>query len=344
MIGLQRQKPWQQCKAAPTLPQVPELHFEGPQSERLVTFLRQWSGRILQQVGGEERQNCRLQLEDAVLRLDQIVKRSEYRKTHGEVGQGQGHRGPDRSHESLLNALCASMYLRDRGKLAETLDRTIKSLPGGGGLVKGLGPLADAPTISRSQISIDAALCCYFRQVFESDAWLLFLFADSSPQGGLDWLISMCRMIKLQDLRACVEAASILQQSVVTFRAASLEENFQRKTQERETQETLPSEADRPATGEASEASAQAEASSGPTVAPGEVLDFEERAAPPEKTGRGSGAAMTLRRKHPTGRKAPARSLAAGDVGSGRKTWHRPRLKLHQRRAGSAALKELLSG
>ena len=233
MIGSQRQKQWQQCKAAPTLPQVPELHFEGPQSERLVTFLRQWSGRILQQVGGEERQNCRLQLEDAVLRLDQIVKRSEYRKTHGEVGQGQGHRGPDRSHESLLNALCASMYLRDRGKLAETLDRTIKSLPGGGGLVKGLGPLADAPTISRSQISIDAALCCYFRQVFESDAWLLFLFADSSPQGGLDWLMSMCRMIKLQDLRACVEAASILQQSVVTFRAASLEENFQRHRKER---------------------------------------------------------------------------------------------------------------
>ena len=52
---------------------------------------------------------------------------------------------------------------------------------------------------------------------------------------------------------------------------------------EEPSRETLPSEADRPATGEASEASAQAEASSGPTVAPGEVLDFEERAAPPEK-------------------------------------------------------------
>ena len=28
-------KQWQQCKAAPTLPQVPELHFEGPQAEQL---------------------------------------------------------------------------------------------------------------------------------------------------------------------------------------------------------------------------------------------------------------------------------------------------------------------
>lgn len=202
---------------------VQEFRFQAPDAQKLAYFLRQHCGVILGSISDQEQKaECQLQLEEFVLRLDNM----------SEICHGPQR--TKRSHEVLLNALCASMYLRDRSKLAETFRLTLGCMPG---VAEGLGvdqlpKLPSASQISESQFQIDAAFCCFWKDRFQELAkdCVIYMWADSSPQGGTDWLLSMMRVISGKHLQACVEAADLLQRTVQdlcaeTLRVASQEDD-----------------------------------------------------------------------------------------------------------------------
>ena len=68
----------------------------------------------------------------------------------------------------------------------------------------------DASTISRSQLLIDAALCKYWARLWSTHGHLgdsvLYMWADSSPQFGVDWLLTVVLCIHASDMDQCVQA------------------------------------------------------------------------------------------------------------------------------------------
>ena len=193
--------------------------FQAEHAAELAKCLREWSGAILNSVGpGEEKAETQFCLEGNLMRLDRLCQAAE-----------NSQRGKYFSKMALLNALCAAMGLRDRSKLAETFRLTLGCVPGAFG-AQPLPRLPDSGTISRSQITIDTAFCCWWQRQFErcSSDCHVFVWADSSPQGGTDWLLSMIRLIEGRHLRECVGAANYLARSAQflkeTFSKAGLNE------------------------------------------------------------------------------------------------------------------------
>ena len=80
-------------------------------------------------------------------------------------------------------------------------------------LLKGLS----APTISRKQIEIDAVWCCVVRKQLLLGQGPLFLWADSSPQHGVDWLLSTILSISFQDVVEAMRSAHALFDSAQMF-------------------------------------------------------------------------------------------------------------------------------
>ena len=72
-------------------------------------------------------------------------------------------------------------------------------------------------TMSRSQVLIDACLCTWWKDEFARDSGPVFAWADSSPQRGHDWFVSLLLVIKSSDLKACATAARELFASVATL-------------------------------------------------------------------------------------------------------------------------------
>ena len=64
--------------------------------------------------------------------------------------------------------------------------------------------------ISRSMLLLDVAYVCYWQERltgFNAGDNLVYLWLDSSPQGGVDWLLSIVRFVKRDQVQACVQAA-----------------------------------------------------------------------------------------------------------------------------------------
>ena len=216
-------------RAAPAAYQAPALDFQGDDAEKLARNLREWSKYLLSQRrdDDEERQSCQLSIEEHVMRLDVVRARSE-------VAKQDRKNKVTRSKESLLYALCASMFLRDRKNLKEAFQLTVKSLPT---VLAGLDPSRpdlkppDASMVSRAQVEVDSALCGYWKSEFKANDYIVWLWADSSPQAGLDWLMSMFRLVKATELESCVQAAGLLRKSVESFAEAVHEQDVAKMQQ-----------------------------------------------------------------------------------------------------------------
>ena len=166
---------------------------------------------------------CQFFLEDQVSRLDQMVK-DEQRTWQ----IAQGYRRKRYTPTALFHALLAAIHMRDRGKLAETIQHSLQSA--------GCEPenaeqsakmLPGRTRISESQLKIDAALCTYFaREFFAKSIGHLYLWADSSPQGGTDWLLSMLRIVPQEQLEPSAATARRLQASVQDFQLAVSNKDF----------------------------------------------------------------------------------------------------------------------
>ncbi|OLP77241.1 hypothetical protein AK812_SmicGene42716 [Symbiodinium microadriaticum] len=80
--------------------------------------------------------------------------------------------------------------------------------------------LPSGSVLSRRQLVVDCAFACFWRQLLADHDGCLYLWADSSPQGGVDWLLSIIVLIKRENLEEVAEAADALQGSAERFVAA----------------------------------------------------------------------------------------------------------------------------
>ena len=215
----------QVSKAATAAYQAPAIDFQADDAEKLARNLCERSKHLLSQVTDDDeeaRQNCQLNMEEHVMRLDHMRARCEVAK------QDRMHK-VTRSKESLLYALCASMFLRDRKNLKDAFQLTLKSLPT---VLAGLDPSQadvkppDASMVSRAQVEVDSALCGYWQREFKANDYIVWLWADSSARAGLDWLMSMFRLVKATELESFVQAADVLRKSVQSFAEAAREQDI----------------------------------------------------------------------------------------------------------------------
>ncbi len=75
----------------------------------------------------------------------------------------------------------------------------------------------DAGSISRSQLFVDAALCRFWMSRW-GEAGPLWMWADSSPQAGTDWLLSVVQFIAEADVVECVQAVKLLRTTTEEFK------------------------------------------------------------------------------------------------------------------------------
>ena len=94
-----------------------------------------------------------------------------------------------------------------------------------------------APSISRRQLWIDASFCLHIRDALSLDTGPLYVWADSSPQVSVDWLLSVVTWVKAQDVVPVFEAWRVLKQSVMLLSAGAGEvvaADLQRAAQSRD--------------------------------------------------------------------------------------------------------------
>ena len=104
----------------------------------------------------------------------------------------------------ILLSLSAAMNLKNRGELKETVCAALASATGCSKVADFDVTSLHVPsgvTLSRKQIIVDAALCCWWASYLRNFNGAIYVFADSSPQVSVDWLLSIIQLIKETDLQ-----------------------------------------------------------------------------------------------------------------------------------------------
>ena len=169
---------------------------------------------------GEEAALELFEWEDLVSRLDSFVAAagSGARKV-AELPSSASvlRRGNRYDVASIVGTLASAMQLRDRHDLSH-LRRIVQQT------TSVIFPECDfdesvwqkipsGPTLSRAQLLVDAAFCCFTRDRYAQQKFRMYLLADSSPQAGEDYLLSTALMIASHDLERCFVAASHMRSS-----------------------------------------------------------------------------------------------------------------------------------
>ena len=186
------------------------LPLEPRHAATLCSQLRQWALKILSSAGDDVGQ-VRMELSDAVLRL-------EHSAGLGTSGNPQLSDIEQKADKKVKNYMCACL-LRDRNQLqtasARILAASFPSLaPQQMKSMTGYSKLEGSDQVSKSQLYIDSALCTYWGKRLAPgsldgfDDGPCYLWADSSPQFGTDWLLSVMLLIRASDLPEC--AASFI--------------------------------------------------------------------------------------------------------------------------------------
>lgn len=105
----------------------------------------------------------------------------------------------------LLQSFCAAMGLKHRSHLRQLVLKAIAGMSGCPELHEmdlSNMKLPAGATLSRAQVKIDAALCCHWASKLRSHDGPIFVFADASPQVGVDWLLSTVILIENSALEA----------------------------------------------------------------------------------------------------------------------------------------------
>lgn len=159
----------------------------------------------------------RFALEDTTLRLDVFASSST------QPGPSQVAKIRARS---LIHAVFAASRLRNRGEIVKVMTNIAIAQFGGQqsrAASSAKSVVCDSSTISRAQVLIDTAFCCHMQSEFAEDAHssadkrMFFMFADSSPLHGHDWLLSTLVRVRGRDLDAVCEAARLLKSSSNLF-------------------------------------------------------------------------------------------------------------------------------
>ena len=187
----------------------PNLPFSQSDALTLAKRLQDWATSILDPYSMDDEMFSEMQLflEEMVLKL----------KTFGgSLCVAQHNRQKRTSHDSVVRALCTCLNLRNKSQLSPTILSAVAAF------FPGMDPdmhieIPSGGSLSRRQLLVDAAYACYWRDLLLQHDGPLYLWADSSPQGGVDWLLSIVALIRKDDLEAVVEAANRLQESSKHF-------------------------------------------------------------------------------------------------------------------------------
>ena len=198
----------------------PELAFSSVHADQIACKIRQFSAACLASVDGEdERAAATIDLEQMVCRLDSFSKQFRSGRNTMQL-TGSLAKGGRIDATTLVSSLAAAMQLRHRSQLKSNMKSVFESLFPLCELDEGVwNRVPSGATLSRSQLLVDAAYCCFMRRRF-AEHHTLYLLSDSSPQAGYDYLLSTCLMIKSDDLLACSKAARSLRSSWEAFLAA----------------------------------------------------------------------------------------------------------------------------
>lgn len=178
----------------------------------LATELRRLYPEVHERGNPEEQMNLKLFLEEACLRL----------RSFASIGVGGSSFANQKVQpDAIVKALLAAMNLRNRAQLGETFNLAFQSLfPGHSAIPTNDFKVLSAATLSRKQIEVDSSYCCFWRDRFESHKGPIYVYADSSPQAGSDYLLSIVTLIDDCKLPDCMQAACFLEQSVGSFQEA----------------------------------------------------------------------------------------------------------------------------
>ena len=194
---------------------LPSLPFTAQDALALARDLKSWAGAILDATTLDDElfNETFLSLEQFVLKLQSFAG-----VWHVPVQNPRAHQNRH-SHDTVVKALCACLNLRNRKELGNVVCMALDTVfPGLSHDVKYKNPSASA--LSRKQILVDAAWSCYWADLLNQHRGPIFLWADSSPQGGVDWLLSIVSLVKEDDLERTARAANVLAGSSERFAEA----------------------------------------------------------------------------------------------------------------------------
>ena len=134
------------------------------------------------------------------------------------------------SASALAQAIAVCMHLRNRHDIRHLVAKALVLVSGEGlGTVSSMLDVTRIPSatvLCRAQLRMDAAWCCYWRQRLArgGEQGPLYLWADSSPQGGQDYLLSTLMGIDASELIPAFRSSLQLFQSTARLLTQPLAE------------------------------------------------------------------------------------------------------------------------
>ena len=193
----------------------------------LISVLRELAPDSLARLEPELAPDKRVELEDLVARLLTESSRETCRQPAPSRQPAFSHcerRDSAADHRnrvsSLLKAFVIATRLRSRASLGIVMRESL-ALAGFeskhiSDIMHNRDPLS-SPSLSRYQIFVDICLCRCWGEQHAEDSGPMYLWGDSSPQFGTNWMMSLVGSIRSGDLTDCVQAAHLLQSSVDAY-------------------------------------------------------------------------------------------------------------------------------
>ena len=211
----QRQQPGPVQKKMLQKREPVQLPWSVSAAAQLMRDLQRWAPLILEHSAHDDRNAENIVLEEHVQRLAQVVDSANA------AGSIQGSlivslRSTARRYDvdRSVKSLCAAMQLRDRADLSMVFQTTFESLPEFRGFKDVHFAMPSASTLSKSQLLVDMAYCCFWKNILTDFGGVAYVWVDASPQAGVDWLLSVMRYIPRSDVSSCFDAALALEKTV----------------------------------------------------------------------------------------------------------------------------------
>jgi len=202
---------------------VPPTTLTRELASELAARVRRWAPAILAAAGPDEHSQAVLELEDTVSRLDHFSKPPRNLKSSYDL-------------HTLVTTLMTAALVRNKSDMKNVILRSLEAavLEHSRSYLKELVAQVRVPssaTLSRHQLRIDAALCCLWQQRLLGTGNVLYVWADSSPQAGVDWLLSIVQIIPSTSLIECAQVVQILAASAFELCKAAAAEDTEKMVQ-----------------------------------------------------------------------------------------------------------------
>ena len=201
--------------------------FEPKHAQQLLALLRESAPSLLSNVDDEQALGKTMQLEDLATRL----------MSYGGMRSANLLVVRSRRVTNLLRAYILASRLRNKSTLRKVMVECFAlaevdeeqqnqwlqdSLKG-----------TSAASLSRSQVFVDAALMRMAGLRYAGNCGPIYIWADSSPQHGTDWFLSLVATIHEADLDECMRCAHVLANRVVIFESDGPQDELMRAAMER---------------------------------------------------------------------------------------------------------------